>query len=157
MLGTLVSIEAYDPVGAAAVTLYLASHDDDRMCHLDGKTWFPAIARLPKLRYDLVTGDFSGAISTPASAIEIVTADWPNFARYALADARLKLYTGEIGDAWGSWTLRFDGRVLSNPGGDGDRVAVQFAVDDAWLDQPLLTLYAGTTGAEGEAPQKGQV
>lgn len=156
-MGVVVRIDAYDPVADAAVTLRAASHDDESVCHLDGETWWPAIAQLPKLRYDLFDGDFSGAIGTPASTIELMTENWPNFGRYALADARLRLYTGDIGDAWGSWTLRFDGRVLTSPGGDGDRVALQFAVDDRWLDQPLLDLYAGTTGAEGEAAQKGKV
>ena len=35
--------------------------------------------------------------------------------------------------------------------------SIDFAVDDRWLDKPLLTTFAGTTGAEGPAALKGQV
>lgn len=157
MLGAIVRIDGWDTVAAATVTLRAASSDAEGCCHLDGAQWIPAIAQLPRLRYELFDGDFSGRIGTPASSLVLATRDWPNFSRYMLADARIRIWTGEIGDAFGSWTLRFDGRVLDNPANDAQLATINFAVDDRWLDKPLLATYAGTTGAEGEAAQKGTV
>lgn len=152
----LVQIDGYDPVAAAAVTLYASSHDDDRVCQINGQTWYPAIFRLPALRYDLVDAGFSGRIETPGSSLSLAVEAWPSFARYALADARLRLWTGDAGGDWASYTLRFDGRVTSQPSVAEGLASLSFAVDDRWLDTPLLTLYAGTTGAEGPAALKGQ-
>lgn len=157
MIAALIQIDGYDPVAAAAVTLYASSVDDDRVCHLNGQTWLPALSTLPALRYDLFDGDFSGRISTPQASLALGTEDWPNFARYLLADARVRLWTGEPGDAWASWTLRFDGRAQSQPTIRDGVAALTIAVDDRWLDKPLLSTYAGTTGIEGEAAMKGQV
>lgn len=151
----LVQIDAYDPVAAAAVTLYAASRDSDQMCHLNGQTWFPVIARLPVLRYDLFDGSFGRRIDAPSSGIQLGTEPWPNFARYAFADARVRLWTGNVGDAWGSWTLRFDGRCTAQPRIVDGLAELYFAVDDRWLDTPLLSTYAGTGGAEGATAQKG--
>jgi hypothetical protein len=155
MLGVIIQIDAWDPVAGAAATLRLASHDDDRVCHLDGQLWWPAIRRLPSLRYDFFSGAFDGAIDTPSSSIEIGLEDFPTFARLILADARFRLWTGQIGDAFGSYTLRFDGIVSAQPAISNLSATIDFAVDDRWLDEPLLDLYAGTGGLEGEAGQKG--
>ncbi|RYG88823.1 MAG: hypothetical protein EON59_03270 [Alphaproteobacteria bacterium] len=73
-----------------------------------------------------------------------------------LADARIQLWTGEPGAGWGEYTLRFDGRIGSQPGIANGVASISFGVDDRWLDAPLLALYAGTGGIEGEAAQKGQ-
>ncbi len=151
----LVRIDAYDPVAAAPVTLRAASEDDDRICHLDGTAWWPAIAELPKLRYDLFDGDFSGRIQTPASSMRLSIEPWPLFGRYALADARIRIWTGDAGASFASWTLRFDGRVTAQPRIAAGVAELPFAVDDSWLDAPLLSTYAGTGGAEGPEALKG--
>jgi hypothetical protein len=156
MLAVLAQIDGYDPVANAAVTLYAANIDDAAVCHLNGQTWWPAIAKAPTLRYDLFDGAFAGQIVAPASSLSLRTEPWADFARYALADARLRLWTGEAGDAWGGYTLRFDGRVTAQPQSADGAAEVSFAVDDRWLDGALLSLYAGTTGAEGPAAMKGQ-
>jgi hypothetical protein len=151
----LVQIDGYDPVAAAAVTLRCSSLDDDRVCHLNSLVWWPSISKLPPLRYDLFDGSFSGAITSPESSFELGVEPWPNFARYILADARIQIWTGEPGDAWGSYTQRLDGRVKAQPAIAAGVATFNFAVDDRWLDTPLLAPYAGTTGIEGEAAQKG--
>ena len=151
----LVQIDGYDPVAAAAVTLRLASVDDDRVCHLNGQTWWPAIAKLPELRYDLVDAAFNGRIDTPASQLGIAVEPFPNLPRYILSDARVQLWEGEPGLAWGSGSARFDGRGTAQPSGADGIATLPIAVDDRWLDAPLLTLYAGTTGAEGPSALKG--
>jgi hypothetical protein len=156
MTAVLVQIDGYDPVAAAAVSLRASSVDDERVCHLDGQTWWPAIAQLPALRYEFFEGAFAGGIVTPDSAVSIAAEPWPNFGRFILADARLRIWTGKAGDAWGGFTLRFDGRVLAQPNLAEGVAEIPFAVDDRWLDAPLLATYAGTGGAEGEAGQKGQ-
>ena len=126
MGAVLVQIDGYDPIAAAAVTLYAASHDDPAVCMLNGQTWMPALAKLPTLRYDLFDGAFGGAITTPASSLTLQAEPWPNLGRYMLADARLRLWTGNVGDAWGSYTLRFDGRITGTAEADrregGDRL-----------------------------------
>lgn len=157
MLAVLVEIDAYDPVAAAAVTLYAASVDDSACCHLNGQTWWPALSKLPTLRYDLFSGDFTGdQITAPSSSLSMQVEPWTNFGRYSFADARFRLWTGNVGDAWGSYTLRFDGRVSAQPEIKDGLANVSFAADDRWLDKALLSTYAGTTGAEGTADLKGQ-
>ncbi|KKC24848.1 hypothetical protein WP12_16555 [Sphingomonas sp. SRS2] len=155
MLATLIQIDAYDPVAAATVTLRAASHDHPAVCHLNGQLWWPAIAELPKLRYDFFSGSFDGVIDTPSSNLTLMTEAFPTLPRLALADARLQLWTGEVGAAWAGFTQRFDGIVTGQPRIDELTAAIEFAVDDRWLDTPVLDLYAGTTGIEGEAAQKG--
>lgn len=152
----LIQIDAFDPVAVAAVTLYASSRDDDRVCHLNGQTWFPAISRLPVLRYDFFDGSFGRQIEAPSSGVFLSIEPWPNFPRYAFTDARIQIWTGNVGDAWGSWVQRFDGRVTAQPKVSSGQAEIYFAVDDRWLDAPLLPTYAGTTGTEGAASQKGQ-
>ncbi len=146
-----------DPVANAPVSLYAGSHDDPAVCHLNGWTWWPTLAKLPTLRYDLFDGDFAGQITAPSSGLTLRTEPWPDFGRYKLADARIRLWTGTVGDAWANWALRFDGRLTSQPTVQDGSAEVAFAVDDRWLDTALLPTYAGTTGAEGPAALKGQV
>ena len=157
MLGVLAQIDGYDPVAAATVTLRGASVDDTAVCHLDNQVWWPGLIQLPTLAYDLFDGGFGGAIGTPASSMALAVEPWPNLPRYNLADARIRLWTGEVGAPWANWTQRFDGRVSNQPVVDQGVATLGFAVDDRWLDKPLLATYAGTTGAEGPAALKGTV
>ena len=157
MLGVVVQIDGFDPATAQPVTLRAASHDDPTVCHADGgEPWWPALIKLPTLRYDLFDGAFGGEITAPSSSLTIAAEPWPNFGRYALADARLRLWTGDVGAPWASWTLRFDGRVSEQPELADGTASINFAVDDRWLDRALLATYAGTSGAEGTEALKGQ-
>jgi hypothetical protein len=157
MLGVVVQIDGFDPVLAQPVSLRAASHDDPAVCHIGGgEPWWPALIKLPTLRYDLFDGAFGGDITAPSSSLTIAAAPWPNLGRYALADARLQLWTGDVGAPWGSWTLRFDGRVSEQPELADGTASINFAVDDRWLDAALLATYAGTSGPEGTEALKGQ-
>lgn len=155
MRGVAVQIDGYDPVEGKAVTLRAASHDLPDICALDNKTWWPAIATLPKLRYDLFDGSFAGQIAAPAASMSLSTEPWPLFARYGLADAQVSLWTGEIGQPWSAWTLRLQGRSTARPQVKDRRAELSLAVDDRWLDTALLATYAGTTKAEGPSALKG--
>lgn len=157
MLAVAVQIDGYDPQAGAPVTLRASSHDEPSVCHVDGEVRWPALARLPKLKYDLFDGAFAGQITSPSSSIVMQTEPWANFGRYMLADAKFRLWTGEVGAPWADWTLRFDGRVTDQPRSQDGQAQIEFAVDDRWLDQALLATYAGTTGIEGPAGLKGQV
>lgn len=152
----LVQIDAWDTVSNGEVSLLAASHDDARVCHASGNVWWPTIAKLPTLRYDLFDGAFGQEIGTPSSSLTLQIEPWPNFPRYSFPDARLRLWTGDVDDPANVWTLRFDGRVTAQPQIDGGAAVIDFAVDDRWLDTALLATYAGTTGAEGPAAMKGQ-
>jgi len=156
MLAVLVQIVGYDPVAGVAVTLCAASHDDSRLCHLNGQMWWPTIAKLPTLRYDFFDGAFGGQITAPSSSLTLMVEPWPLFGRYQLADAAIRIWTGELGAAWDGFTLRFDGRVSAQPALADIRADIDFAADDRWLDTALLSTYAGTTGVEGPATLKGQ-
>ncbi len=157
MLGVVAQIDGFDPLLAQPVALRAASHDDPAVCHVDGgDPWWPALIKLPTLRYDLFHGAFGGDITAPSSSLTLASEPWPNLGRYALADARIRLWTGDVGAAWATWTLRFDGRVSEQPELADGAATINFAVDDRWLDAALLTTYAGTTGAEGTEALKGQ-
>lgn len=153
----LCQIDAFARVGGAATTIRLASHDDDRLCHLNAQTWWPAIARLPTLAYDFFDGAFGGEIVTPSGRADLSIEAVPNFAALMLHGARIRWYSGALGAAWGDYVLRFDGLIDNHPAIRDGVAAVDFRVDDRWLDDPILATYAGTTGAEGEAALKGQV
>lgn len=153
----LCQIDAFARVGGAATTVRLASHDDDRLCHLNGQTWWPAIARLPTLAYDFFDGAFGGEIVTPSGRADLSIEAVPGFAALMLHGARIRWYSGALGAVWGDYALRFDGLIDNHPAIRDGVAAVDFRVDDRWLDDPILSTYAGTTGAEGEAAQKGQV
>ena len=153
----LIQIDGYDPALPGAVSLRASNVDDDRVCHVDGANgvFWPAIAQLPEFRYDLVDAAFTGRVETPSSQVVLAVEPFPNLPRYQLSDARVRVWTGNAGDAW-PWTLRFDGRCTAQPNVADGRASLTIAVDDRWLDTPLLALYAGTTGAEGDAALKGQ-
>lgn len=156
MKAWLIQIDAYD--GATATTLRMASHDDDRLCHLDGQTWWPVIAKLPTLRYDFFDGSFDGgSITSPSGTLEANIEAIPSLPRLAIHDARIRIWGGELGDAFSSFVLTFDGRVKEQPSVDGGAMSISFGADDSWLDQPMLATYAGTGGAEGGTDLEGQV
>jgi hypothetical protein len=143
-------IDAYDPVAAAPMVLRAASVDDPAVCMAAGGPWWPMLAKLPVLRYDLFDGAFGSEISAPTGTIELQAEAWPNLGRYALADARVQLWTDLGGDPI------FDGRATAQPQLVDGRAQLGIRVDDGWLDKPLLATYAGTTGVEGQASLKGQ-
>lgn len=143
--------------GSTATSVYLASHDDESLCHLNGQTWLPAIARLPVLRYDFFDGDFSGQIVAPTGALAVQTEALGNFSALALHDARIRIWQGDLGAAWGGFALLFDGRIETQPDIADGLAQLSIGVDDSWLDKPFLGTYAGTGGIEGGAEIKGAV
>ncbi|MES2157472.1 MAG: hypothetical protein V4512_06680 [Pseudomonadota bacterium] len=156
MIATLVQIDAW--AGATATPLRFASHDDARLCHLDGQVWWPAIAQLPTLRRDLFDGSFdAGSISSPSGDLTICIDALPALPALALHDSRARIWRGTLGAAFDLFELVFDGRVKEQPAIKDGLARLSIAVDDSWLDQPLLATYAGTGGAEGPAAMQGQV
>lgn len=156
MKAYLIQIDAWS--GSTAVPVRLASHDDDRLCHLDGQVWWPAIATLPTLRYDFFDGAFdAGSITSPTGSFTAAIGAIPNLPALALHDARVRIWGGELGDAWAAFTLIFDGRVKEQPSVADGVATFSIGTEDSWLDQPLLSTYAGTGGAEGSTDLQGQV
>ncbi len=156
MKAYLIQIDGWD--GATATPVRLASHDDDRLCHLNGQIWWPAIATLPTLRYDFFDGAFdAGSITSPTGSFTAAIGAIPNLPALALHDARIRIWRGELGDAWAAFTLLFDGRVKEQPTISDGIASFSIGTDDSWLDQPLLSTYAGTGGAEGSTDLQGQV
>ncbi|CAD7335403.1 hypothetical protein SPHS8_00490 [Sphingobium sp. S8] len=156
MRSYLIQIDGWN--GATATPVRLASHDDDRLCHLNGQVWWPAIASLPTLRYDFFDGAFDArSITSPTGSFTAAIGAIPNLPALALHDARVRIWRGELGDAWAAFTLIFDGRVKEQPAIADGMASFSIGTDDSWLDQPLLSTYAGTGGAEGSTDLQGQV
>ncbi|MEA3390016.1 MAG: hypothetical protein U9R64_12200 [Pseudomonadota bacterium] len=156
MRAWLIQIDAWD--GATPYPVRMASHDDERLCHLDGKAWWPVIARLPTLRYDFFDGGFdAGAITSPSGELEAAIEAIPALPALAIHDARIRIWGGALGDGFDAFTLKFDGRVKEQPTVDTGTASISFGADDGWLDQPLLATYKGTGGAEGGPDLEGQV
>ncbi|MFT3968579.1 MAG: hypothetical protein QM690_22155, partial [Sphingobium sp.] len=157
MTAYLVQIDGYDPVADVDIVLRASSHDDDRICHLNDATWWPAIAQLPKLAMDNFDGSTGDQLKAPSASLRLMTEAWPAFGRYALADARIRIWSGLPGAVWAAWTLRADARITKQPRFSLGAANIAFAPDEAWLDAPLLSTYAGTGGAEGPEAFKGIV
>jgi len=152
----LIRIDAQTAAGAAA-PVFLASVDRASLCHLDGQQWVPAIARLPVLRYDFFGGDFRAAIGTPTAEFAVAVEGIAGMAGLRFSRARVRIWSAMLGNAWGSFVLRFDGRIAAEPAVAEGIASFAAQVDDAWLDKPLLSLFAGTGGAEGTQDLEGQV
>ncbi|WP_010545208.1 hypothetical protein [Sphingomonas elodea] len=145
-----IQIDAFDPVAGAAVTLRASNQDEAAVCMAANGPWWPMVAKAPVLRYDLFDGAFGGEITAPTTAFDLQVEAWPAFARYAIADARVRIWTDIAGSPV------FDGRVTTQPQIADGRAQISIKVDDSWLDKPLLATYGGTTGIEGPAALKGQ-
>jgi len=156
MIGYLLQIDAWN--GSTATPLCLASHDDERLCHLNGQVWWPAVATLPTLRYDFFDGSFDAqSITSPTGSLTVTVGAIPNLTALAIHDARVRIWKGQIGAAFGAFTLIFDGRVKEQPAISEGVATVSIGTDDSWLDKPLLSTYAGTGAAEGGTDLQGQV
>ena len=156
MKAWLIQIDAWN--GVAPVAVRMASHDDDRLCHLDGQTWWPVIEKLPTLRYDFFDGGFDAAsITSPSGSFDASIEAIPALPALAIHDARIRIWGGELGADFAAFTLTFDGRVKQQPGASDGTASISFGADDSWLDQPLLKTYAGTGGAEGGVDLEGQI
>ncbi|API58274.1 hypothetical protein BSL82_02275 [Tardibacter chloracetimidivorans] len=154
-LAVLVELEPFDPSAASSVTLRACSHDNAALTALNAVTWWPGIARLPRLSLRLFDGGFSGRMTPGGGDMELSLDVFPDAASYTWGDRPARIWIGELGAAWGGFTQIFDGLVRTARV-EGGRIALQLRVNDDWLDGPLLTeSYEGTTGAEGPAEKKG--
>ncbi|USI71610.1 hypothetical protein [Sphingomonas morindae] len=156
MLGVIAQIDAYDPVAGAAVTLRAASHDDEGLCLLGQQIWWPALTKLPAFQYDLFDGAFGNDIEAPSTSFSLSAEPWALLGRYQLADAAVRIWAGEVGQRFDLDPPRFSGRVTAQPKLADGLAEITIAADDAWLDTPVLALYAGTGGIEGGADLTGQ-
>lgn len=156
MIAHLVQIDAFN--GSVATPVRLASHDDERLCHLDDKVWWPAIQTLPKLRADYFDGSFEpSGITSPTSSLTAYVGAIPALPALAAHDARLRLWAGELGSDFSSYELVYDGRVKDQPEVANGIATITFGADDGWLDQSLLATYTGHGGIEGGEDLEGQV
>lgn len=156
----LIELTPLNPATGTRVTLRVTSHDDKGATALNSVVWRPAIWKQPSFSVDLFDGNFSGALDVGTFSFELAmnglkkanasaaTFLWPN--------ASVKVYAGEIGDAW-PWTQIAQGIVDDFQNAD-EILRITAKVDAAPFDVPALTsTYAGTTGAEGPADLKAKV
>lgn len=155
MKGHLIRIDA--TTEGADYPLFLASVDVPELCHLDGQAWESNIARLPTLSYDFFGGAFDGQIGAPQMSFTVSVDGIEGFFDRAYADARVRFWEGEVGDPFHLFTLVYDGLIAANPDVRDGIASFTARTDAAWLDVPLLSLYEGTGGVEGDADKTGQV
>lgn len=155
MLGHLIRIDATSTEGTA-YPLFLASADVPELCHLDGQQWEPNIARLPTLRHDFFGGAFNGQITSPTAQFSVVLDGITGFADRAFASARIRFWRGTVGEPYSAFDLMFDGLISGEPEVREGIATFSASADPAWLDVPLLSIYAGTGDAEGTEDMTGQ-
>lgn len=163
MFAVLALIEAQDALGAM-VALRLSSVDLPEACHLAGEQWFPELGELPQLAYDFFGGGFDGQIGAPQATFAVDSEGLSQLAAARFADARVRLWAGDLegnaanpGTAIGPLDLMFDGLITGEPvRGEDGVLRFTASVDDAWMDEPLLPLFAGTGGLEGPDELEGQ-
>lgn len=148
MKAVLIQIDAID-TSESALPLYLSSVNDASVVHLNAVEWLPNIARLPRLRYDFFGGTFRGQIGRPQADFSVSINGITDFFDRVFSLARVRVYQGEVGDAWGSYTLKFDGQVTDDPEVTAGIATFRAAPDDEWLDEPFMDVFEGTGGIEG--------
>lgn len=154
MPAILAELLPYDPVAAAVVTLRATTDDDPRICSgLNGQSWAPVLMKAGSFGLDAFDASFPGIAASPTARIELDLSAFPEAARYSWGDRAVTLWVGDPGAAW-PWPQLFRGLVAVAESRDG-RIRLQLRVDDAWLDRPVLSTYAGTGGLEGPAALKG--
>lgn len=156
MRAVLIRIDATGSDGLLR-PVHLSNVSDSRACHLDGETWLPAISRLPKLRYDFFGGSFRGNITAPQAQFSVSTAAVPNFFGFTYALCRVRIYEGNLGDGWSSYSLKFDGKIEAEPDIRAGVATFSAGPSDEWLDEPLLDTFEGTGGIEGPDDLTGQL
>lgn len=157
----LARIDAHDS-GGGDVAVRLATHNDPSVTALDGATWWPVIVQLPVLRHDFMDGAISGEVGVPSGNLSFrdtlnIAGAPQNWLSLRWAGARVRLWSGTVGAAFASYTLRVDATVPAQPVADGGVIAIDVRPDDRWLDKPLLAIYGGTGGADGPDAMAGQV
>lgn len=149
----LIEIDGLDPATNTRVTVRAASADDKAITNLNGQRWVPAITRLPSLSWDGFDGDFTGEIAVGAASFELnltaIKRFFANSPRYRWSAAPVRIYVGETGAAWASWSNVFDG-IVSGAEVQGATLKLDAEVDTEPFNANVLTaLYAGSGGAEG--------
>ncbi|MGD9470608.1 MAG: hypothetical protein AB7G24_00755 [Novosphingobium sp.] len=156
MNAALIRIDTATTEGLATA-LRFCSVDDRALCHFADAQWEPAIARLPRLRYDFFGGDFNGQITSPGADFTISLEGIAGFAQLRWSGARVRIWSGVLAADFADWQLRFDGRLSASPTVDAGLASFTARPDDAWLDKPLLGTYLGAGGIEGPIDLEGQV
>lgn len=152
----LAELEPLDPVAGARKLLRAASANDDRVTGLNDQIWVPAIPAdaLPTLSIRLFKGDFDGSAEVSGGNIALLIDKYveqglePHIRRYKWEGAPVRLYAGEMGQAW-PWTLVHEGSI-SSFGAKGNRVDLSTKSDKEPFEADVLPAkYAGTGGIEG--------
>jgi hypothetical protein len=129
---------------------------------LNDFVWHPAISTPPTIGIRLFKGDFDGTAAPNGGSMSIqidrFIRSHPDARRLIWQGAKVKLWAGEIGQAW-PWDQVYEGLVDGdNFTADGNRVRLNIKSDTSPFEKDALTLkYAGTGGAEGGDSLKGQV
>jgi len=155
----LAELQPLDPVTGLRVTLRASSAQLREITGLNGARWWPAITRKPSIGLQTFEGDFSSSIEPGGASLQIALDRLErldgNSRRFIWAGAPIKIYSGDIGDAW-PWTTEFVGRTDKFQA-EANRLSVSAKVDDEPFQKEVLYLsYAGTTGLEGGADLKGK-
>lgn len=159
----LAEITPYDPVTTSTVTVRMASaRRDTRAVNVPGNAnqWLPAITQAPQFSYAIIEEGVTGEIETTYGSIGIrfsAALDNDTWSRYVWDGALTKLWIGELGADFSTYSQIFQGRAGSLERGTRGTGSISLRGAEADLDKPLLSAtYAGTGNAEGPLELKGK-
>ncbi len=156
MLVVWCEIDAIDRASGDVVTVRATSHNDAASTAPGGLSWIPAILRRPGFTLSLFDGAFSGRLAPGAGEMDLAWDALSHLPPLYWSHRPCRMWAGTPGTDVTTIAPLFAGVVETAAVRDG-RLTLRLAVDDGWLDRPLLgQAYAGTGGAEGPADLKGQ-
>jgi hypothetical protein len=157
----LAELTPLDPILGTRTTLRATTANNRKITGLNDFVWHPAISAPPSIGIRLFKGDFDGAAAPNGGSLSIQIDRFirthPNARRLIWQGARVKLWAGEIGQAW-PWPQVYEGLVDGdNFTADGNQVKLNIKSDPSPFEKDALTLkYLGTGTAEGGDSLKGQ-
>ncbi len=147
--------------GSTPITLRMAgAFADATGTQINGYSWSPLVTRRNSTSMNYTTegllsepqlsnGNLSFRMGAAYENEEWSTYEWNN--------AQARIFVGNLGDPFSSYTQRFEGSV-SSLSRDGVTATVELLGPDALLNKPMLSLeYQGTGGADGVVAFKGKL
>lgn len=160
MPGILLSIDAWNRVTNARVTIRAGIARNTATLGADGLIWEPAIQTLPRFGMQLMDADLTGQLMVGVATVSLNLRNLrrvPNVEQLIFEGSPVTIYSGD-GPRLSLFRKSFVGRVVSGtPDKDTGIVPLTLQVDRVLVDQPMLTkTYGGGTGADGDVELRGR-
>jgi hypothetical protein len=151
----LVELTPYDPIGQARVTLRICNANDASVTLVSGGPgeFKPVLSAGPTISRSVFNGDFSGGGVAAESLIGVALDEQGNdqWMSYVWGDAGVKIWTGNVGDPFSAYTLRWTVAAAGIERSRGLQAKITLR-PLARLNRPVLfQSYAGTdNGTAGD-------